>query len=57
MATPLGRQGNRSYYLEDEKIQKKKKRRRNIFRRNQKIIEARKECRNVEERLELVEEV
>jgi hypothetical protein len=24
MATPLGRQGNRSYYLEDEKIQKKK---------------------------------
>jgi hypothetical protein len=28
-----------------------------IFRRNQKIIEARKECWNVEEMLELVEEV
>jgi hypothetical protein len=39
------------------KMRKYKKRRRNIFRRNQKIIEARKECWNVEERLELVEEV
>jgi len=38
-------------------MRKYKKRRRNIFRRNQKIIEARKECWNVEERLELVEEV
>jgi hypothetical protein len=36
---------------------KKYKKKRNIFRRNQKIIEARKECWNVEERLELVEEV
>jgi hypothetical protein len=41
-------------HIKNEKIQK---RRRNIFRRNKKIIEARKECWSVEERLELVEEV
>jgi hypothetical protein len=41
-------------HTKNDKIQKKE---RNIFRRNQKIIEARKECWNVEEMLELVEEV
>jgi len=39
-------------HIKNKKIQKK-----NIFRRNQKIIETRKECWNVEERLELVQEV
>jgi hypothetical protein len=45
------------FWVPTQKMIKYKKKKRNLFRRNKKIIEARKECWNVEERLELVEEV